>query len=55
LSLGQENIEAFYSVNFSPDGQKIAGAAADKTAKIWDLQGNLIADFPGTSRFCQQC
>jgi WD40 repeat protein len=51
LSLGQENIEAFYSVNFSPDGQKIAGAAADKTAKIWDLQGNLIATFQGHQDF----
>ncbi|MFM2379801.1 MAG: hypothetical protein RLZZ143_2380 [Cyanobacteriota bacterium] len=51
LSLGQENIEAFYSVNFSPDGQKIAGAAADKTAKIWDLQGNLIATFRGHQDF----
>jgi WD40 repeat protein len=51
LSLGKENIEAFYSVNFSPDGQKIAGAAADKTAKIWDLQGNLIATFRGHQDF----
>ncbi|NCR25456.1 MAG: hypothetical protein GPJ25_03145 [Microcystis aeruginosa LE13-04] len=51
LSLGKENIEAFYSVNFSPDGQKIAGAAADKTAKIWDLQGNLIATFQGHQDF----
>lgn len=51
LSLGQENIEAFYSVNFSPDGQKIAGAAADKTAKIWDLEGNLIATFRGHQDF----
>ncbi len=51
LSLGQDNIEAFYSVNFSPDGQKIAGAAADKTAKIWDLQGNLIATFRGHQDF----
>ncbi|TRU36024.1 MAG: hypothetical protein EWV50_15955 [Microcystis aeruginosa Ma_MB_F_20061100_S20] len=51
LSLGQDNIGAFYSVNFSPDGQKIAGAAADKTAKIWDLQGNLIATFRGHQDF----
>ncbi|TRU28466.1 MAG: hypothetical protein EWV92_21750 [Microcystis aeruginosa Ma_MB_S_20031200_S102] len=51
LSLGQDNIGAFYSVNFSPDGQKIAGAAADKTAKIWDLQGNLRATFRGHQDF----
>jgi WD40 repeat protein len=51
LSLGKENIDAFYSVNFSPDGQKIAGAAGDKTAKIWDLQGNLITTLSGHQDF----
>lgn len=32
---------------FSPDGSKILTASNDKTAKLWDLQGNLLADLKG--------
>ncbi len=30
--------------SFSPDGTKILTASNDRTAKLWDLQGNLLAD-----------
>jgi WD40 repeat protein/energy-coupling factor transporter ATP-binding protein EcfA2 len=33
-----------YSVVFSPDGEHILTASMDKTAKLWDLQGNLIQE-----------
>jgi WD40 repeat protein len=29
---------------FSPDSSKILTASADKTAKLWDLRGNVLAD-----------
>ena len=33
-----------YVVEFSPDGQRILTASWDDTAKLWDLQGTLLAD-----------
>ncbi|MFC2140780.1 WD40 repeat domain-containing protein [Acidobacteriota bacterium] len=33
-----------YSAVFSPDGTRILTASRDKTAKLWDLKGNLLAD-----------
>jgi WD domain, G-beta repeat len=36
-----------YSANFSPDGQRIVTASSDKTAKVWDRKGNLLADLKG--------
>ncbi len=35
------------SANFSPDGSKIVTASDDKTARVWDVKGNLIADLKG--------
>ena len=35
------------SVSFSPTGDAIATASDDGTAKLWDLQGNLLADYNG--------
>jgi len=32
---------------FSPDGSKILTASDDKTAKLWDLTGKLLADLKG--------
>jgi dsDNA-binding SOS-regulon protein len=35
------------SVSFSPTGDAIATASSDKTAKLWDLQGNCLVTFTG--------
>jgi WD40 repeat protein len=35
------------SVSFSPNGNAIATASDDKTAKLWDLQGNCLVTFTG--------
>ena len=35
------------SVSFSPTGDAIATASQDKTAKLWDLQGNCLVTFIG--------
>jgi WD40 repeat protein len=35
------------SVYFSPTGDRIATASDDKTAKLWDLQGNCLVTFTG--------
>ncbi len=35
------------SANFSPDGSKIVTASDDKTARVWDLQGKLLATISG--------
>ena len=34
-------------VRFSPKGQRILTASADRTAKIWALNGTLLADMLG--------
>ncbi|MEH2085927.1 AAA-like domain-containing protein [Nostoc sp.] len=36
-----------HSATFSPDGQRIVTASDDKTAKVWDAKGNLLADLKG--------
>ncbi|HEY9900889.1 MAG TPA: hypothetical protein V6D43_00405 [Candidatus Sericytochromatia bacterium] len=35
------------SVNFSPNGQYLATASSDGTARLWDLQGNQLAQLQG--------
>jgi WD40 repeat protein len=35
------------AVAFSPGGEFLATASGDDTVKVWDLQGNLLADFRG--------
>jgi len=35
--------DTIQSVKFSPDGQKVVTASSDKTAKIWNVTGELIA------------
>ena len=37
-----ENIN---SLVFSPDGSRILTASSDKTAKLWNFNGELMADF----------
>ncbi|MEH1930867.1 WD40 repeat domain-containing protein [Nostoc sp.] len=36
-----------YIATFSHDGQRIVTASSDKTAKVWDAKGNLLADLKG--------
>ena len=32
---------------FSPDGKTILTGSMDKTARLWDLSGNVIREFTG--------
>ena len=36
-----------HSASFSPVGTKIVTASGDKTARVWDLEGNLLATLNG--------
>ncbi|MBH8553165.1 PD40 domain-containing protein, partial [Nostocaceae cyanobacterium CENA357] len=36
-----------WSVSFSPDGQYIATAADDGTTRLWNLNGQQVAQFQG--------
>jgi WD40 repeat protein len=35
------------NASFSPDGRQILTASSDKTAKVWDIKGNLLATLSG--------
>ncbi|NJQ97286.1 MAG: hypothetical protein HC784_05570 [Hydrococcus sp. CSU_1_8] len=37
----------FIALVFSRDGQRIATASSDGTARLWDLEGNLRTEFKG--------
>jgi len=36
-----------WSVNFSPNGEYLATASTDRTARLWDLSGNELTQFIG--------
>lgn len=35
------------SAQFSPDGKTIVTASFDKTARLWNLKGELLAELKG--------
>jgi WD40 repeat protein len=39
--------DSVWSVSFSPNGQYLATASHDRTARLWDMQGNQVAEFSG--------
>ncbi len=41
----QGHIQSVYQVKFSPDGENIATASADETARLWNLQGEQLGIF----------
>ena len=43
----QMELRRVLSVSFSPNGENIATASADCTARLWDLSGHQIAQFIG--------
>ncbi|KAM3108459.1 AAA-like domain-containing protein [Phormidesmis sp. 146-33] len=45
-SLGRHQ-DIVYGASFSPDGQRIVTASADKTARVWDLSGREIVKLQG--------
>jgi WD40 repeat protein/vacuolar-type H+-ATPase subunit H len=42
-----EHQNLVWSVSFSPNGEYIATASLDRTAKLWDLSGKQLAEFIG--------
>ncbi|MEH1847965.1 MAG: WD40 repeat domain-containing protein [Nostoc sp.] len=41
----KKHIQHVNSASFSPDGKHIVTASADKTARVWDIEGKLIVAF----------
>ena len=39
--------ERITTVTFSPDSKWVLSGSDDKTAKLWNIQGNLLKTFPG--------
>ena len=42
--------DGVYSASFSPDGERIVTASADRSAKVWDLEGNELASLEGHTK-----
>ena len=45
--LGHQYENDIYCAEFSPDGQRIVSVSWDDTAKLWDLNGNLLHTLQG--------
>jgi WD40 repeat protein len=43
----RRNAHEFWRADFSPDGQRILTVSEDRTANLWDLEGNELAAFEG--------
>jgi WD40 repeat protein len=46
-----EEQDKVWSVSFDPNGHYIATGSDDGTARLWDLQGNLLREFKGHTRW----
>ncbi len=47
IASGIDHTLNIWKIAFSPDGQQIATASEDQTAKLWNLEGKLITTFSG--------